>query len=353
MYTSDNECDDGGPGAEFPVCLYGTDCIDCGPRVAPPPLPPHFPGFTCFNNCLNAGGGACSDGGPGSEFATCPYGSDCADCGPRVSMPSPPPKTPPPPSPLPFPPGSAPPPTPVMCSNTCPGYPDWVSDGDCDDGGPGAEFGDCLYGTDCTDCGPRVSVPPFQPAAPPPSPPHHPGWVCLNTCDYAGGGSCSDGGPGSEFDICPFGTDCVDCGPRLGRPPPPPLVLCGETCVYASDTDCDDGGPGSEFGDCALGTDCTDCGPRQPIRPPPPPPNVPGALCGESCLYTSDALCDDGGPGSEYAECTYGSDCADCGPRVPRPPPPMAICTKDCIETPSYASDGDCDGGGPGAEYLG
>ena len=32
----------------------------------------------------------------------------------------------------------------------------------------------------------------------------------------------------------------------------------------------------------------------------------------------------------------------------------MAICTKDCmIGMPSYASDGDCDGGGPGAEYLG
>ena len=34
---------------------------------------------------------------------------------------------------------------------------------------------------------------------------------------------------------------------------------------------------------------------------------------------------------------------------VPRRPPPMAICTKDCIATLSYASDGDCDGGGPGA----
>ena len=38
---------------------------------------------------------------------------------------------------------------------------------------------------------------------------------------------------------------------------------------------------------------------------------------------------------------------------VPRRPPPMEICTKDCIATLSYASDGDCDGGGPGAEYLG
>jgi hypothetical protein len=31
----------------------------------------------------------------------------------------------------------------------------------------------------------------------------------------------------------------------------------------------------------------------------------------------------------------------------------MAICIKDCmIGMPSYASDGDCDGGGPGAQEL-
>ena len=103
-YASDGFCDDGGPGAEYPDCQYGTDCADCGPRQprspSPPrgpPPPPHHPGFVCMNNCLNAGGGACSDGGPGSEFATCPYGSDCIDCGPRVSMPSPPPRAPPPP----------------------------------------------------------------------------------------------------------------------------------------------------------------------------------------------------------------------------------------------------------------
>ena len=69
-------------------------------------------------------------------------------------------------------------------------------------------------------------------------------------------------------------------------------------------------------------------------------------------LYASHSLCDDGGHGAEYADCIYGSDCADCGPRMPAAAP-MATCTKDCIGMPSYASDGDCDGGGPGAEYLG
>jgi hypothetical protein len=26
----DDECDDGGPGADFDVCSLGTDCADCG-----------------------------------------------------------------------------------------------------------------------------------------------------------------------------------------------------------------------------------------------------------------------------------------------------------------------------------
>eukprot|EP00966_Prymnesium_polylepis_P130825 3025882-Prymnesium_polylepis.1 len=30
--------------------------------------------------------------------------------------------------------------------------------------------------------------------------------------------------------------------------------LCGETCRYASNGICDDGGPGAKYGDCALGT---------------------------------------------------------------------------------------------------
>ena len=47
-------------------------------------------------------------------------------------------------------------------------------------------------------------------------------------------------------------------------------------------------------------------------------------------------------PGAEYADCIYGSDCADCGPRFP-PPPPI------CAETCNWASDADCDDGGPGS----
>ena len=64
--------------------------------------------------------------------------------------------------------------------------------------------------------------------------------------------------------------------------------------------------------------------------PPPPPPPPPG-YCTETCKWSSDGLCDDGGPGSEYPWCAYGTDCTDCGvrfaapsspPRAPDPLPP-------------------------------
>ena len=48
---------------------------------------------------------------------------------------------------------------------------------------------------------------------------------------------------------------------------------CTEACNYASDGVCDDGGLGSEFSDCSRGADCTDCGTR--ARPPSPPPSPP------------------------------------------------------------------------------
>ncbi len=49
-------------------------------------------------------------------------------------------------------------------------------------------------------------------------------------------------------------------------------------------------------------------------------PSVPG-LCMNYCAFAYDGQCDDGGPGSEFAVCDYGSDCADCGSRPPRDVP--------------------------------
>eukprot|EP00900_Chrysochromulina_parva_P005704 jgi/Chrpa1/15134/Chrysochromulina_OHIO_Genome00020374-RA len=224
------------------------------------------------------------------------------------------------------------PPSPIVCSETC----NFASDVDCDDGGPGSDFNACTYGTDCTDCGPRVLRSPPPPAVA--SPPQSTSTLCNDLCvgfpTYASDGFCDDGGPGAEFPDCQYGTDCTDCGPRVSLAPPssvaPPssATLCTETCVWASDADCDDGGPGAEFLACALGSDCTDCGPR--VVSPPPPPH-------------RDAPPPPPSPPSP--------------PSPPKPParppypPNVVLCNDLCIGFPSYASDGFCDDGGPGAEY--
>ena len=111
-------------------------------------------------------------------------GSDCASAStPRGPPPSPmgPPSPPSPPSPPPAP--SAPPPSPpppprppLTCNDGCPDS-GWVRDGVCDDGGPGSEYSICPRGTDCTDCGDaryNPSPPPAPPPSPPPLPPPSP-----------------------------------------------------------------------------------------------------------------------------------------------------------------------------------
>lgn len=115
-----------------------------------------------------------------------------------------------------------------LCTNTC----RFEGDGDCDDGGPGADYGLCALGTDCRDCGPRAPEPdpepepepgpdpgpdpdPFPEPEPWQPPELGPGESCTNTCRYAGDGQCDDGGPASQFGLCEFGTDCEDCGVRV------------------------------------------------------------------------------------------------------------------------------------------
>lgn len=41
---------------------------------------------------------------------------------------------------------------------------------------------------------------------------------CADSCGSSNDGECDDGGPGSIYDICAFGTDCGDCGPRIAPP---------------------------------------------------------------------------------------------------------------------------------------
>ncbi|MCA9557594.1 MAG: PQQ-dependent sugar dehydrogenase, partial [Myxococcales bacterium] len=53
-----------------------------------------------------------------------------------------------------------------------------------------------------------------------PAAPGEPVELCADTCDWPGDGACDDGGPGASFDVCAFGTDCTDCGARVMDPLP-------------------------------------------------------------------------------------------------------------------------------------
>ena len=37
---------------------------------------------------------------------------------------------------------------------------------------------------------------------------------CTDTCRWAGDGECDDGGAGASYAVCAYGTDCMDCGVR-------------------------------------------------------------------------------------------------------------------------------------------
>jgi hypothetical protein len=246
-YSGDRVCDDGGPGAGYGDCAYGTDCTDCGTRVWTAPGEP-----LCSNDCEYRADGRCDDGGPSAQSGRCTYGTDCADCGARAE------------------PGSE-----VgggggagpgeVCTDQC----SFAADGLCDDGGVGADYWVCDLGTDCTDCGPRtvggatglggrgsggsgMGVGGGGGSTQ--------NQLCNEECSHSGDGVCNDGGPGARYSDCVYGTDCTDCGVRVWTGAGEPL--CSNDCTYSADDGCDDGGPGAAFGLCEFGTDCMDCDAR-------------------------------------------------------------------------------------------
>ena len=287
------------------------------------------------------------------------------------------------------------------CTETC----NDAFDGWCDDGGPGAEFTSwgCDLGTDCTDCGPRNQATPspgrsFRPSSLIPGfsasafthydnlayrGPNN-GTVGLlrsaitTASNWVGSDVVGDAAsivmtyfeiypdppspppsPPSSPPLPPSPPSMPPLPPSLPPPPLPPAppppagppfgatrTTCADTCNFASDYDCDDGGPGADYTSCALGTDCTDCGPRATpqcsagtacgmclmaesvcpsttvINTLPPCSNPFSHPCANTCNYASDDDCDDGGPGAEFTNCDRGTDCTDCGPRAPLPPLP-------------------------------
>jgi hypothetical protein len=39
LYSSDGTCDDGGAGAKYSLCAFGSNCTDCGARDTTAPSP--------------------------------------------------------------------------------------------------------------------------------------------------------------------------------------------------------------------------------------------------------------------------------------------------------------------------
>ena len=113
--------------------------------------------------------------------------------------------------------------------------------------------------------------------------------------------------------------------PTIAAPTPSPTTSsCDDnTCIFAFDGDCDDGGPGADYSCCAIQTDCFDCCNRNPSRPdcPPPTPSPTTNYCDDNtCRYAFDGDCDDGGPGADYSCCPIQTDCFDCCDRNPSRP---------------------------------
>ena len=61
---------------------------------------------------------------------------------------------------------------------------------------------------------------------------------------------------------------------------------------------------------------------KSPEEAPAPVSGSGAEICTNACSYSGDNSCDDGGPGSVYVSCKYGTDCLDCGSREPAPSPP-------------------------------
>jgi len=349
------------------------------------------PGALCTNDCNYPNDQLCDDGGVGSAYSVCTFGTDCIDCGfrntsdaqgftwpPSASLSSSP---------------SAPVPPGALCTNDC-NYP---NDQLCDDGGASSQYTVCTFGTDCIDCGwrdpsdtssnsydtwpPSLALPATSPSAPVP-----PGALCTNDCTWPADQLCDDGGASSQYTACSFGTDCIDCGwrdpsdapstaPSAPMPPTPAWALCSGECSYSGDGDCDDGGFSSDYAYCVFGTDCKDCGYRNasdvsaPLPPPvpypswppypppmplhpPPTPAPPGTVivCHDSCSWRFDGVCDDGGEGSSSGACPFGSDCTDCGRRF-EAASDDAVTGGACTNTCAYPSDSLCDDGGEGSDY--
>ena len=207
-----------------------------------------------------------------------------------------------------------------------------------------------------TDC-----KPPPAPPVPPPAPPDVPiatGCICATSCignpTWSDDGFCDDGGPGSEYSGCQFGTDCIDCGIRCGgeppsAPPTTPGATCSNACIgtpsFAHDGYCDDGGLGSEYNSCQMGTDCDDCGVRSDLTTlAAQPPSFPPLISSLTTTTTSGATPTTEPPLLPLASLTPSttkSPVPPPAPPSPSPPPAKQTNTRFTVSLIAAGSVGD------------
>ena len=194
----------------------------------------------------------------------------------------------------------------LLCQNSC----FFDGDSDCDDGGSGAKYNSCPSGSDCDDCGLRVLPvvlpppplpPPLPPSAPPRPlsprpPPYTDGSIIPCSTAPSSCSLCLTHWACLQYVYCGMMHDSRDCNDIVDfadvcdSAPPMCMLecsmfahcfLCRDTCVFSSDHECDDGGEGASYAECPPGSDCADCGPRggsfvhwHPAPPPSPSPPV-------------------------------------------------------------------------------
>ncbi len=82
--------------------------------------------------------------------------------------------------------------------------------------------------------------------------------LCGDTCEFAHDGECDDGGPGSDWEECIIGSDCGDCGPRTLTPKSTPV---GKGCTASAQCSAITEGYCPEAGICTRECEThTDCG---------------------------------------------------------------------------------------------
>ena len=128
-----------------------------------------------------------------------------------------------------------------------------------------------------------------------------------NTPEWNGDGVCDDGGPHAVYGACNFGEDCTDCGPRHDPDGDGYYDDEGVAALSASlELDCDETdaliNPGMlDIGQDGIDQDCSG--------------DDESGLCSDTCIFSGDSACDDGGPYADFTVCDFGEDCSDCGAR--------------------------------------